>query len=296
MRKWTHISEERDSLAAMSPAFTCAQPKSLTSPLIFASPHSGACYPPSFLSRSECSLTDLRQNEDAYIDALLACVTDFGAPLLSANFPRCYVDANRAPDELPKDWDGSAKKLTARAKAGFGVIPLIIAQNKPIYKTPLPKSIAALRMKALYYPYHDALKSLIAQAQNHFGQALIIDCHSMPGFAPMGARRADIVLGDRYGLSCQPHVMDAIEHAFTSRGYSVTRNYPYAGGYVTQHYGVPSTGVEAVQIEINRDLYQNAVTLKAKPKPYQKLAADLADITEELIERLSPAADAIAAE
>ena len=296
MRKWTQMGEERESLRAMTPAFAVARPKTWDSPLIFTSPHSGACYPDSFIRRSARSLTELRRNEDAYIDALLSCVPDFGAPLLSANFPRCYVDANRAPDELPPGWTGTADKLSARAKAGFGVIPLIIAEDQPIYKEPLAEAVASLRLDALYYPYHHALQDLINEAQDQFGQALVIDCHSMPGFAPMGARRADIVLGDRYGLSCSPHVMDIIENTFKARGLSVTRNYPYAGGYVTSHYGTPSVGVEAVQIEINRDLYQNAVTLKAKPKPYQKLACDLAGIFEDITTQLRPEALPLAAE
>ena len=117
MRKWTQMAEERDSLRAMTPAFVITRPKAPGSHIIFASPHSGACYPDSFTARSACTLTDLRRNEDAYIDALLSCVADFGAPLLAANFPRCYVDANRAPDEMPPGMPSVLAKARAVSKA-----------------------------------------------------------------------------------------------------------------------------------------------------------------------------------
>lgn len=280
------MKAERASLAAMTPAFDVARAQVLKTPLIFASPHSGNIYPQSFTHQSPLPLATLRRNEDAFIHTLFAPVVEAGAALLCARFPRCFVDANRAPDELPFGWGGASERPTARTKAGYGVIPLIIAENTPIYKKPLPEIIAKGRMGTLYHPYHAALRTLIDEAKDSFGRALVIDCHSMPGFAPMGARRADIVLGDRYGMSCAPQVIEVVETAFKTRGYSVTRNYPYAGGYVTEHYGQPATGVEAVQIEINRDLYLNPVTLAAKPKPYQALADDLRLITAEIINTL----------
>jgi N-formylglutamate amidohydrolase len=44
-------------------------------------------------------------------------------------------------------------------------------------------------------------------------------------------------------------------------GYQVARNSPYAGGYTTEHYGCPSKGIHALQIEINRRLYLNEADL-----------------------------------
>jgi N-formylglutamate amidohydrolase len=42
----------------------------------------------------------------------------------------------------------------------------------------------------------------------------------------------------------------------------VQMNRPYAGGYITEHYGRPARDVHAVQIEINRGLYLNEQVLK----------------------------------
>ena len=92
-----------------------------------------------------------------------------------------------------------------------------------------------------------------------FGAAVLIDCHSMPSTA--GAKderpRADVVLGDRYGTSCVAVVAETIEATLRGFGYVVSRNKPYAGGFITEHYGNPAAGLHAIQLEINRALYMD---------------------------------------
>lgn len=297
MTQWDEtlqIQLERESVYAIGAPFTLAPPQIWRAPVIFASPHSGNLYPDSFLARADCDIRTLRANEDAYLDSLFAAAIGAGAPLLSARFPRCFVDVNRAPDELPPAWrsngaqnGASGKPHTARAQAGFGVIPLMIAQHRPIYKQPLPQQVALERITHLYEPYHAALEGLIAASLARFGRALVIDCHSMPGFAAMGARRADIVLGDRYGLSCSAATIRQVERAFVNMGYQVIRNSPYAGGYVTTHYGRsaqnPQRVIETVQIEINRDLYLNPVTLEPKRRQFETLLRNLEDVIWQIV-------------
>lgn len=277
------IEDEAKCLRAFMPPLQIARPKMLTSCIVFASPHSGDIYPANFTRQSALAKIQLRRNEDAFIDQLFAPCPHFGAPLLSARFPRCFVDVNRAADELPPGWAETDGPDTARTEAGYGVIPLAIAENTPIYKTPPTPDIAKARLETLYHPYHNALKALTKDAKSKFGRAVLVDCHSMPGFAPMGARRADIVLGDRYGKSCHPRTIAQIERAFQGQGFSVTRNYPYAGGFVTEHYGRPDDDIEAIQIEINRDLYLNPVTLKPK-RSYQSFAKKLEFIIVKIIQ------------
>ena len=276
-------SLEADCFKAFTPAIKVANPRFWRSGVIFASPHSGSIYPKAFVSRSHLNEQALRRNEDAFITELFDVAVDLGAPLLSAQFPRCFVDVNRAPDELPYDWNPEAKAVSPRAEAGLGVIPTMLSETTQIYKKPLSHRAARERLTRLYHPYHEAVQELITQASLSFGTALLIDCHSMPGFAPMGSRRPDIILGDRFGVSCRPETMRRVEQAFQKQGYNVTRNYPYAGGYVTQHYGKPYAGIEALQIEINRDLYLNPVTMKKK-RSYASLEANLKTVIMEIIE------------
>ena len=210
---------------------------------------------------------------------------------MAARFPRCYVDVNRAEDELPKGWSHAPTKPSARALAGLGVIPTQMNEATAIYKKPLESDVARMRLSRLYRPYHNALQELISESITRFGQTLLIDCHSMPGFSPMGARRPDIILGDRFGKACHPDTLARIQSIFRAAGYTVSTNYPYAGGFVTAHYGRPDIGVEALQIEINRDLYLNPVTLAPK-RGYDRLANDLVGIIHQIIHQAIPESQA----
>ena len=269
---------ELECIQAFDPPVMVQMPPRVAAPLILASPHSGRVYPDALLERSSLDLSTLRQNEDAYIDELLGFAKHLDIPMISANFPRCYVDVNRAADEIPLSWQKPGNTpSTARAEIGLGVIPTIIADKVPIYKRPLKAKNALARLDGLYHPYHQKLSELIANALGQFGHALLLDCHSMPGFNQLGQRRPDIILGDRHGASCRPNTIAKLEQLFIQAGYSVARNYPYAGGYVTSHYGRPDENMEVIQIEINRDIYLNPVTYMRK-NAYGRLAADLKSI------------------
>lgn len=276
---------EAEALAAYDPAVDVFRPNTSAGPLILASPHSGRIYPDAFLERTNLTLQQLRQNEDCYIDQMLGFARHMDIPLLSALFPRCFVDVNRDATELPKEWRASkTTPSTARAEIGLGVIPTIIAEKVAIYKKSPKVSEVMSRLDALYHPYHNALSGLISSTLSEFGQVLLLDCHSMPGFTQMGQRRADIVLGDRHGSSCRPNTIAKLEALFKARGYNVTRNHPYAGGFVTSHYGRPDDNVEVIQIEINRDLYLNPVSF-ARKSGYARLADDLRTICWEFLPR-----------
>jgi len=257
--------------------------------VIFASPHSGNIYPENFVKRSQLDLEQLRRNEDMFIDKLFTPAIVAGAPLLTAQFPRCFVDVNRAPNELPEHWSDMPDEPSARTQAGIGVVPTHINDALPIYEQELGKAEAQARLNQLYHPYHNALQAIISEALEKFGQALLIDCHSMPGFAPMGARRPDIILGDKFGKSCHGETLAMLKSLFQKAGYSVVVNHPYAGGFVTSHYGRPDTGVEAIQVEINRDLYLNPISLSPK-RGYHRLAEDLKHIVTQIIQTATPQA------
>jgi N-formylglutamate amidohydrolase len=82
------------------------------------------------------------------------------------------------------------------------------------------------------------------------------------------------VLGDRYGTSCVAVVAEAVESTLRGRGYSVSRNKPYAGGFITEHYGNPAAGLHAIQLELNRALYMDERRFERSPS-FARLADDL---------------------
>ena len=286
-----HKSKGED-LSVFGTGHEITHPAEWKAGVIFASPHSGSIYPPELLSRSKLSSQQLRRNEDIFIDQLFLGAVTAGAPFLRALFPRLITDVNRAENELPPHWATLLKPAddqttTPRAAAGLGVIPTYLSETLPIYNRLPTLEDVKNRLTHLYHPYHAALKELLDTSRNRFGRALLVDCHSMPGFAPMGSRRPDIILGDRFGTSCHPDTLNLLRELFASAGYNVGINYPYAGGYTTSHYGNPHEGIEAIQIEVNRDLYVNPITLSPK-SGYAKLAEDLRHITKEIVAYAEP--------
>jgi N-formylglutamate amidohydrolase len=281
-----------EDLSAFGKGHDIKTPRDWQAGVIFASPHSGSIYPSPLFEGSNVSAHQLRRNEDVFINQLFDSAVEAGAPLLSARFPRVVVDVNRGVNELPQHWESlnnpaDCNPATPRAAAGLGVVPTYLSENLAIY-TRLP-TIADVKQRLikLYYPYHSALKTLLDTSIERFGRALLVDCHSMPGFAPMGSRRPDIILGDRFGSSCHSDTLALFQKLFTQAGYSVGVNYPYAGGYTTSHYGKPHEGIETIQIEVNRDLYVNPVTFLPK-SGFDKLSEDLRFITREIVISAKP--------
>jgi N-formylglutamate amidohydrolase len=249
------------------------QPQSQTVPLVFASPHSGNKYPPEFVAASRLDPVSLRRSEDCFVDQLFRAAPDHGAPLLRALFPRAFIDPNREPFELdPAMFEDAlpsyANTSSARVAAGLGTIARVVTNGQEIYRAKLRFAEAADRIGTYYRPYHRALQDLLEATRRRFGCYLLIDCHSMPSIGgPMdpdaGRGRADFVIGDCFGSSCFDGVAGAVETALKDMGFTVLRNRPYAGGYTTSHYGKPTTGAHAVQIEINRALYMDESAIAA---------------------------------
>ena len=266
------LHDERKSIIEdLTPPFQVLEPVVQTTPFIFCSPHSGAVYPRSFIASSKLDAHSLRKSEDVAVDRLFSGVASLGAPLLSANFPRAYLDVNREPYELDPELFGGrlpafANTQSMRVAGGLGTIARIVADAEEIYPLNGRPSLdsAMHRIEMLYKPFHAALTSLIVRTRERFGTAVLVDCHSMPSTtaAASSGPRPDIVLGDRFGSACDGEFTHLVRDRFAARGLQVALNRPYAGGFITEHYGRPFEGVHAVQIEINRALYLNETSLQ----------------------------------
>jgi len=274
------------------PPFVVFEPAGQTVPFVFNVPHAGAIYPASFLASSRLDALALRRSEDAFVDELFATMVDLGAPLMTARFPRAYLDLNREPYELDsRMFEGRlppfANTRSMRVAGGLGTVPRIVADGQEIYATRLPVDEALQRIEWLYKPYHRALRQLIRRTAQTFGQSFLIDCHSMPSTSVSrdDGAKADIVLGDRYGTSCAPILTELTEAALRERGYTVVRNKPYAGGFITEHYGEPALDRHALQVEVNRSIYMDERSLQKKPG-FGSLARDLAYAFSQVIEAL----------
>jgi N-formylglutamate amidohydrolase len=270
------------------PAFEVIAPAEHRLPVVLNSPHSGSCYPNDFLALSRLDERAIRRSEDTFVDELVAPAASVGCPLLKANFPRAWLDVNREPYELdPKMFEGSlptyANIRSVRVAGGLGTIARIVSESEEIYKQPICVNEALSRIDTIYKPYHRTLRQLVLDTRAEFGLAVLIDCHSMPSTA-RGAHsrhRPDIVLGDRYGTSCATELTDFAAQILSRFGYSVSRNKPYAGGFITEHYGQPGRALHAMQVEVNRNIYMDERTL-AKTERFAAVAADIARLVQAL--------------
>lgn len=281
------MSESNDEL---DPPFEIIEPGQWRGPVVFNSPHSGSVYPRAFLTASRLEVTALRRSEDSFVDELALGVVERGYPLMRAHFPRCYVDVNREPYELdPRMFEGRlpsfANTRSMRVAGGLGTVARVVGDAQEIYDRRIPVDDALRRIESLYKPYHRALRRLFSRLHRDFGAAMLIDCHSMPSTAGHKDERArpEFVLGDRYGTSCVGVVSETVEKTLRTLGYSVSRNKPYAGGFITEHYGNPAAGLHAIQLEINRALYMDERRY-ARSSTFSQLAADLETLARRLSE------------
>lgn len=285
-----------------NPSYLLRRPAARTTSVVFASPHSGRRYPAEFLRRAVLNEQEVRSSEDAYVDDLFSAAVDHGAPLLLSQSPRAYLDLNRGPEELDPALIEGVRRVAhnPRIASGLGVIPRVVSNGRAIYRGKLTLAEAHGRIANVWRPYHDTLQTLMDEAHIAFGEAILIDCHSMPHEAlenvgPPGAARPDVVLGDRFGAAAASSVVERVEAAFAAAGFKVARNMPFAGAYICQHYGRPSRRHHAVQVEIDRSIYMDEKTIKpnANFKPFK---AALDGVIAELAEIGRPAEVRVAAE
>jgi N-formylglutamate amidohydrolase len=258
----------------LNPPFDVLEPAHWRGPVLFNSPHSGRVYPREFLAVSRLDLPTLRRSEDTFVDELVAGVVERGYPLIRAHFPRCYVDVNREPNTR-----------SMRVAGGLGTVARVVGDAQEIYDQRISIDDALQRIESLYKPYHRALRRLFGQIHKDFGVAILIDCHSMPSATASrdDRPRADIVLGDRYGTSCVAMISETVEDALRELGYAVSRNKPYAGGFITEHYGNPGAGLHAIQLEINRAIYMDEKRYERGPD-FERVAADLETLADRVAE------------
>ncbi len=229
-------------------------PRASPVPLVVAVPHAGRVMPAAIQADLGPRIGLARALEDPWVDALLAGATSVGAWRLGTAWARAVADVNRAADEFAGDQPMRGFRATPKARAGLGVVPTRV-RGVALYERPLSVRDIHARLDLVHRPYHAALAELLSSVRASFGSVVLLDCHSMPESA--GAAGIDVVLGDCFGRSARAATTALLGAAFHEQGLRTLKNAPYAGGYVTQHYGRPAAGVEVVQVELRRGLYMD---------------------------------------
>lgn len=258
-------------------------------PLVCDSPHSGTTYPDDFAYEVPFAL--LRRGEDTDVDTLWAHVPAVGGTLISATFPRTYIDPNRAVDDidpalLDGQWAGSLSP-SEKSRLGYGLIWHKMDADHLIYSKKIAVSDVLHRIQNYWRPYRAALDEAFKQSREQFGGVWHLNLHSMPdnAYERLGfgkdRRLADFVLGDRDGTTCEPDFIDVVAQSLLKHGYSVARNDPYKGVAVLADLGRPALNQHSLQIEIRRPLYMNEET-RERTDYFEVLKAHLAQATTEI--------------
>jgi N-formylglutamate amidohydrolase len=254
-------------------------------PLVFDSPHSGSHYPDDF--RFSCPLETLRRAEDAFVDELYHAAPHHGATLIGALFPRSYLDANRAVDDLDDALlDGtwpSALRPSHKTRAGLGLVRRVARPGTPIYDRKLSVDEVLGRLERCHTPYHRVLADACDRLHAKFGVVWHVNCHSMPSH-PTAKREGDctdFVLGDRDGTTCARELTDHVAAVLRGRGYDVRINEIYKGVEIVRRQGRPAENRHSLQIEVDRSLYMNQKTLEKAPG-FARLQADISHLIDSL--------------
>jgi N-formylglutamate amidohydrolase len=236
-------------------------------PLLVEVPHAGLEVPADVEAQMSVPPRSAARDADLFVDRLFEEAALEGATLLRANVSRYVVDLNRAED----DFDADAVELgPASPRSPRGVIWRMSGEGAPILARPISRADFAARLDRFHRPYHAEIRRILARKKERFGVAVLLAAHSMPSRGRMasgapGPARADVVPGTRGRTTAHPRFIDALEGEATARGWTVRHDDPYRGGYTTAHYGRPSEGVHALQVELARRLYMDEDTLTLAP-------------------------------
>ena len=234
----------------------------------------------------------MRRSEDAFVDGSSPAWSQLGAPLMTARFPRAYLDVNREPYELdPRMFEGRlpafANTRSLRVAGGLGTIARIVAEGQEIYaRAPAASTRRCGGSRVSTSPITGRCASSLSRTARRFGIAVLIDCHSMPSTSLARRRAAPRPTSCSATATARaappaahrPRRSDAARGAATR--WRATSPMPAASSPSTTASPAPAS---SLQIEINRALYMDERTLAPQPA-FETLANDLKAVFAAVIE------------
>jgi N-formylglutamate deformylase len=266
-------------------------------PLVLDSPHSGFDFPADF--GSVLSEFDLREGEDCFVDQLYLPATERGIGLIAARAPRTYLDPNRHAGDIDLElveggrWPGELV-ASGKARLGKSLIWRTLDDGRPIYARKLTVAEIERRIEHVHRPYHRALIERIEATHARFGASWHINCHSMnavagaQGEGGAGKARADFVVGDRDGTTCDAAFTELVRSTLAGMGYDVRVNDPYKGVELVRAYSNPAAGRMSLQLEINKRLYMDETT-RAPNAGFAALQKNLLTLVDVVLEHTTRA-------
>ncbi len=235
-------------------------------PLLVSVPHAGTYVPPDIARRLSTPARAL-PDTDWHVDALYNFARGLDATMLVATHSRYVVDLNRDPGGavLYSDQDNTE------------LIPTTTFAREPIYQPGLaPADFGDLhaRVEGYFRPYHDRLQTALAELHRQHGIAVLFDAHSIASRVPrfFSGELPHFNLGSRGGGSAAPDLVAAAMGVLENHApFTAVCDQRFQGGYITRHYGRPTAGVHALQLELAQRAYMDE---SAAPDPAVRVSAD----------------------
>lgn len=267
-------------------------------PVLLSVPHAGRDYSADVIARSRVPLTALRRLEDRYADLLITELIQQGYAAIIARIPRAVIDLNRDARDvdgrmvaaLPR---GRPKIQSAKQRGGLGLFPRSLPRVGELWREPIAWREAAERIERIHEPYHAAIDHRLVAVRSYFGQAMLIDVHSMPPLDARDGPRPDIIIGDRFGASASPRFAEVARAVVANQGFVVAINHPYPGYYLAERHGRPAEGRHVLQVEISRDMYLDSALEEVGPglRSVRTMLAELVStLADEVIRGIYPIA------
>ena len=220
-------------------------------PLLVSLPHDGSEIPKAMAARMTPAARRA-PDTDWHVGRLYAFAMSLGASVLAPCYSRYVVDLNRPPDDTS----------LYPGQNTTGLCPTRQFCDQPVYRegeAPDAAEIAA-RVERYWRPYHDCLRTELERLRAAHGRVVLWEGHSIRGEVPFlfEGRLPDLNLGTAGGESCSPALQQRLEAVLAGQDeFDWVVNGRFKGGYITRHYGVPASGVDAVQLEISQRVYMD---------------------------------------
>jgi N-formylglutamate amidohydrolase len=242
------MAESRDP-----PAFVVRKANQ-RSPVVLSVPHAGRDYSATLLAAARVPVASLRRLEDHRADLLVDAAVAVGFPAIIATAPRAEIDLNRAEQDMDPAVVMDAPpglRPSQRARAGLGLVPTRLSETGPLWRELLPMAELSRRIEEIHRPYHAAVAAMLDAGVAEYSAAILLDIHSMP----TPKEPVDIVFGDRFGLTADSQLVDALMACAEGAGFRAARNHPYAGAHSIERHASRRRRIQAVQVELGRDCY-----------------------------------------
>lgn len=244
-------------------------------PFFVSIPHSGEKVPEFCPWLKAVPEKTLMRDVDRYVDVLYGpALQKLAVPFVKTEWHRYAADLNRIPEDVDQASVVGANFSAGTHSRGFHWV--MTTHRETLMPQPMSRDLHNQLVALVYEPFHKSVRANYEKFKSSGAKEVFhLDAHSMPSVGTKehrdpGQIRADIVVSDCEGKSAKRAYVDLVIASYCRAGFKVAYNWPYIGGRVTEQYGKPSAGQQALQVELSRSLYMDEVTQQLKPE-HQKI-------------------------